>query len=181
MKRLIPPLLATVLSATPLAPAIGQSGAQPTASPHEAVAALLRAGKAQEALTRAEALLVAKPHDLQARFGKALALADLGRAQEAIDTLEGLTQDFPELPEPHNNLGVVLASQGRYEQAVLSFKRAISAAPNYVTAQENLGDLYIAMAAHAYTKGLALKSDDPMLKRKLDLTRSLQTQLRSAP
>jgi tetratricopeptide (TPR) repeat protein len=65
-------------------------------------------------------------------------------------TLQTLSQSFPELPEPHNNLAALLARQNRYAEALVSLQAAIRARPDYATALENLGDVYLALAIEAY-------------------------------
>jgi Flp pilus assembly protein TadD len=114
------------------------------------IADLMRAGKSEAALGRADAYLTAHARDLQVRFLRAVVLVDLGRQPEATDVLEHLTQEFPELPEPYNNLAVLAASQGGLERAERLLQQSLAAQPNYVTAQENLGDLYASMSAVAY-------------------------------
>ncbi len=153
----------------------------PPPTPHEEINTLIKTGKLQQALERTDALLVKSPRDAQARFVRAVVLADLGKTAEAMAALETLTQEFPELPEPHNNLGVLLASQGRYEQARAALLRALTAEPNYLTAHENLGDLYIAMAAQTYQQAIELDPKNAGLNKKLKQTRDFQAQLRTLP
>ena len=151
----------------------------PVPTPSEEIRALMKAGQLQRALERADGVLVKSPRDAQVRFLRAVILGDMGKAPEATAVLEALTQDFPELPEPHNNLGVILANQGRYEPARAALQRAIAAAPDYVTARENLGDLYVAMAADVYQQALALDPKAAGLENKLKQTRELSSRLRS--
>ena len=73
-----------------------------------------------------------------------------GQAAAAMATLQGLTQSFPELPEPHNNLAALLARQNRYAEALLALQAAVLARPDYATALENMGDVYVALAIEAY-------------------------------
>lgn len=147
-------------------------------TPMEEIRTLVQSGKLTAALERTEALIQKSPRDVQARFVRAVLLADLGQTREAIDALEPLTQEFPELPEPHNNLGVLLAAQGKYELARASLQRALLAEPRYLTAYENLGDLYVAMAADAYRQATELDPKAATLQSKLKLTRELQLKLR---
>jgi Flp pilus assembly protein TadD len=141
---------------------------------------LVRAGKSEEALKRADKFLADKPRDLQVRFLRAVALVDLGRKQDAVDALTQLTHDFPELPEPYNNLAVLAASQGGLDAAEHLLQQALAAQPNYITAQENLGDLYVAMAAAAFERASKLDPANNALKSKLTLARDLTTKLRAA-
>jgi Flp pilus assembly protein TadD len=143
------------------------------------IAELMQAGKSEDALKRADKFLADKPRDLQVRFLRAVTLVDLGRKQEAADALTQLTQDFPELPEPYNNLAVLAASQGGLDRAEHLLQQAIAAQPNYVTAQENLGDLYVTLAAAAFERASQLDPANNALKSKLTLARDLTTKLKA--
>ncbi len=140
----------------------------------------LRKGDKAGALKIADEFLVAHPRDAQVRFLRAVVLGDLNRQEDAASALESLTEDFPELPEPYNNLAVIRANQGKFAVAEHYLQLAIAARPNYVTAQENLGDLYISMAAASYEKAVHLAPDNGTLKTKLNLTRELTGKLRTA-
>ena len=143
------------------------------------IADLMRAGKSEQALKRADAFLSARPRDVQVRFLRAVTLIDLGRRQEAVDALVLLTQDFPELPEPYNNLAVLAAAQGGLARAEHLLQQALAAQPNYVTAEENLGDLYVAMAAEAFDRAAKLDPANGGLKSKLALARDLTSKLKA--
>jgi Flp pilus assembly protein TadD len=143
------------------------------------IADLMQAGKSEEALKRADKFLADKPRDLQVRFLRAVTLVDLGRKPEAVDALTALTQDFPELPEPYNNLAVLAAAQGGMDRAEHLLQQAIAAKPNYITAQENLGDLYVAMATAAFERASQLDPTNNALKSKLTLARDLTTKLKA--
>jgi Flp pilus assembly protein TadD len=144
------------------------------------IADLMQAGKSEQALKRADAFLADKPRDLQVRFLRAVTLIDVGRRQEASDALVQLTQDFPELPEPYNNLAVLAAALGNLDRAEHLLQQAIAAQPNYITAQENLGDLYAEMAATAFERASRLDPANGTLKAKLALARDLTTKLKAA-
>jgi Flp pilus assembly protein TadD len=144
------------------------------------IADLMRAGNSEKALERAQAYLEAHARDLQVRFLRAVVLIDLGRQSEATDALEHLTQEFPELPEPYNNLAVLAASQGSLERAERLLQQALAAQPNYVTAQENLGDLYASMSTAAYERAARLDPSSAALKSKLALARDLNSKLKAS-
>jgi tetratricopeptide (TPR) repeat protein len=93
-----------------------------------------------------------------------------------MDTVRALTLSFPELPEPHNNLAALLARENRHEEALASLLAAIRARPDYALAIENLGDLYLALAARAYGQALGL---NPGLKRLQNKQSSTQQVLRT--
>lgn len=141
---------------------------------------LLRDRDYAAALTRVDALLKTSPRNAQARFLRAVILADTGKTAEARSALESMTHDFPELPEPYNNLAVMQAAAGRYDNARALLLRALEVTPDYLTAQENLGDLYLAMGADVYARALALDPDNAALKAKLQVTRDASARLRSA-
>lgn len=117
---------------------------------------LMSAGKATEALQRADQFLTNKPRDPMMRFLRGLSLSQLGRTAEAITTFTKLTEDYPELPEPFNNLAVLYAQQGQYDKARTALEMAIRTNPSYATAYENLGDVYAKLASQAYSKALQI-------------------------
>ncbi len=163
------------------APAPGSKAMVPPApSAREQVDDLIRGKKLDQALQRADAEIAKNPRDAQVRFLRAVILADLKKTPEAITAYESLTQEFPELPEPYNNLAVLHAAAGRYEVARSLLLRSIEAQGNYVTARDNLGDLYLAMAADAYTQALKLSPQDKDLQAKLALARDAAARLRAA-
>jgi Flp pilus assembly protein TadD len=142
----------------------------------------LRAGDRAAALVSIEKALAAKPGDQDARFLKGVALAEDGRVNEAMEVYQRLTQDFPELPEPYNNLAVLYAARGDFERARQSLDMAIRANPQYAVAQENLGDVYIQLAARAYERAAQLDPANRSAPRKLTLSREVvQRKPRAAP
>jgi tetratricopeptide (TPR) repeat protein len=115
---------------------------------------LLKQGQPAQALSRADAYAVSKPHDPQGRFVRGLALAEMNRTSEAIAVFKKLTEDFPELPEPYNNLAVLYAQEKQFEKARNALEAAIRTHPSYAVAHENLGDIYAKLASQAYGKAL---------------------------
>jgi Flp pilus assembly protein TadD len=171
-----------VVAAALVLPGVGR--AQADAAATEAVELreidrLARELRLDEALRRLDALLERSPRNVQARFLRAVLLGEAARSDEAAAAFEAMTQEFPELPEPYNNLAVIHAAAGRYEVARALLLRAIDVAPNYVTARENLGDLYLAMAADVYARALALDPGNAALERKLKLAREAAAGLRA--
>lgn len=192
MRSLAPALLALLMAAAGSA-AVAQSTTAPAASggpirplvpapeptEAEAIEQLIKERRLDAALQRAERHLAANPRNAQVRFQRAVILADVGRTADAMSAFEALTQDYPELPEPYNNLAVLHAAAGRYELARSLLQRSLDVQPNYVTAYENLGDLYLSMAADAYDRGLKLAPSNSSLQGKLTLAREAGTKLRS--
>ena len=142
---------------------------------------LLRAGRASEALARVERSLAARPADPQLRFLKGVVLADARRTAEATEVLVKLTEDHPDLAEPYNNLAVIYAGDGRYDKARDALEAAVRANPGYATAHENLGDVYVRLAAASYQRALRLDAANRSAVPKLVLVRGLFSTASAAP
>ncbi|AMO21834.1 hypothetical protein GCM10027034_00370 [Ramlibacter solisilvae] len=140
------------------------------------VSQLLKSGKFQEALAKADQYLVAKPRDPQMRFLKGVVQAESGNKAEAITTYTQLTQDYPELPEPYNNLAVLYAAQNDFDKARVALEAAVRANPDYATAHENLGDVYTRLAGQSYARAQQLEAGNKSVAAKLALSRQLLTQ-----
>ncbi|AVT09970.1 tetratricopeptide repeat protein [Paracidovorax avenae] len=135
---------------------------------------LLKSGKSQEALAKADQRLLANPRDPQLRFLRGVAQADSGKQADAVATFTKLTEDYPELPEPYNNLAVLYANQNQLDKARTALEMAIRTNPSYATAHENLGDIYAKLASQAYNKALQLDASNAnTLRPKLALIRDL--------
>ncbi|MEH3086876.1 MAG: tetratricopeptide repeat protein [Xylophilus ampelinus] len=111
---------------------------------------LIRTGKLAEAQAKAERYIAANPRDPQMRFLQSVVQSQSGKADDAIATLTALVREYPELPEPYNNLAVLYAGQKQYDKARTALEMAIRNNPNYGTAYENLGDIYLRLAAQSY-------------------------------
>jgi Flp pilus assembly protein TadD len=176
VKPLLQLLACAVLAAA--WPAAAQKPPPPPSAATE-IGELMKAGRHDDALARADARLKDNPRDAQVRFMRGVILAEQGKTVEATAVFETLIQEFPELPEPYNNLAVIHAAQGRYESAWRLLQQALAAQPNYVTAYENLGDLYLSMAEQAYGKALGLDSGNRVAKAKLETSRELNARIRA--
>jgi len=174
--RLIPIAFALALLFFAASAAAQQQAPPPSAAAE--VGELMKAGRNNEALARAEARLKDNPRDAQVRFMRGVILTELGKPVEAGLVFESLIQEFPELPEPYNNLAVLQAAQGRYESAYRLLQQALQAQPNYVTAYENLGDLYLSMAEQAYAKAAGMDPGNATAPAKLALARDLNKRIR---
>jgi tetratricopeptide (TPR) repeat protein len=145
------------------------------------ISRLMIAGKYSEALSRIDAALAKKPDDPRLRFSKGMLLAQQNQATEAIAVLLKLAEDFPDLPEPYNNLAVLYAANGQYESARIALDKAVATNPAYVTAHENLGDVYTELARQAYEKAAKLDSSNTMARFKaVKLQKGNQTQVQPA-
>ncbi len=135
---------------------------------------LYRAGQVEAAMARVDKHLQDSPGDPQMRFLKGVMLADAKRSAEAAAVFVQLTEDHPDLVEPYNNLAALYAAGGDYAQARSTLEQALRANPGYATAQENLGDVYVALAAQSYARALQLTpGGSTRLAPKLALTRRL--------
>jgi tetratricopeptide (TPR) repeat protein len=183
-------LLSSAIAALAIAcaPAIAQSPAQsvgdlvaPLAAPTalEEVQKLLASGQPRRALERADAHLAKSPRDAQMRFVRGVLLTEMKDPAAARAVFQQLTEDFPELPEPYNNLAVLYAAEGQLELARASLELALAARPDYATAHENLGDVYLQMAADAYQRAAALQPANRAVSAKLALSRELVAKTRA--
>lgn len=125
------------------------------------------------AVTRLEALLKLRPREAQGRFLLGTAQAAMGNTDAAIATYRALTEDYPELPEPYNNLAVLYADRGDYNGARIALETAVATAPDWSTAHENLGDLYVRIATVEYEKTGKLDRGNKTAPVKLALARQL--------
>ena len=152
--------------------------AEPTAL--QEVRKLIAAGQGKQALTRAELHLAKNPRDAQMRFVRGVILTDLSDTTAARGAFQQLVDDFPELPEPYNNLAVLYAADGELDRARRALEMALLAKPDYATAHENMGDVYLQMAAEAYQRASALQPTNRAISTKLNLTREIVTKTRPA-
>jgi len=133
------------------------------------------------ALTQLDARIAANPRDAQAQFKRATVLAHLNRDDEAIKAFIALTQTYPELPEPYNNLAALYAKHGQYTEAREALETATKANPDYGLAYENLGDLYLRLAASAYQRAQNLgHASGPTQQRLADIQKIISPPASSA-
>ena len=137
------------------------------------VAQLLKTGKAQQALQKADAYLAKNSRDPQMRFLRAIALTNDNKTEDAITAFRLLTEEYPELPEPYNNLAVIYARQGDLDRARTALESAVRNNPNYAVAHENLGDIYARLAYQSYAQSLAKGGRPAALNPKLKQLKEL--------
>jgi len=135
--------------------------------------ALLAQKKYDDAIAKLDQLARERPREPQARFLKAVALADHDKVDDAIAVYRGMTADFPEMPEPHNNLAVLYSRKGELALARDELVIALQTAPDYGVARENLGDVYAALAAEQYDKAATLDKRNRSAPAKLKLVREV--------
>ena len=146
------------------------------------VAQLLKTGKAQQALQKADTYLSKNSRDPQMRFLRAIALTNDNKTEDAIAAFRLLTEEYPELPEPYNNLAVIYARQGELDKARGALESAVRNNPNYAVAHENLGDIYARLAYQSYAQSLAKGGRPAALNPKLkQLKELLQPAAASTP
>lgn len=168
--------------AQPVPPPVGDitiNKVEPT--PLEEVQKLIAVGRSKQALERADQYLAKNPRNAQMRFVRGVILADMNDSAAARGVFQQLIEDFPELPEPYNNLAVLYAADGQLDRARAALEMALLARPDYATAHENMGDVYLQMAADAYQRAASLQPANRALSSKLALAREMVTKVRSPP
>ena len=125
-------------------------------TPHDEVQKAMGQRKWGLALEQIDTYLQERPRDPQMRFWRARLLEQLQRGDEAFVVYEELAQDYPELAEVQNNLGVMYAARGNLGQAKLAFENALRNNPNYATAHENMGDIFLHLARQSFSKSAEL-------------------------
>ena len=136
-------------------------------TPHEEVQKSMQARDWFNALNQVDQYLINQPRDPQMRFWRARLLEQLNQADEALATYTTLAQDYPELPEVQNNLGVMLAAQGNVDEARVAFEHALRNNPDYATAHENLGDIFLHLAQRSYDNASRLDGRNKNLSKKI--------------
>jgi cell division protein FtsN len=130
-------------------------------------------GHIEQALEHVDEVLDSRPNDIAAQLLRGVLLSRNGQSDAAIDAFLAIAEERPDLPEPHNNLAVLYASQGRYNDARGALKRAIDLQPDYDVAYENLGDVYVKLAALAYTHAQRINDDNERAAQKAAATERL--------
>jgi Flp pilus assembly protein TadD len=127
---------------------------------------LAQDGQVEQALVHVDEALRAEPMNITARLLRGVLLTRAGRSDAAIDEFLSITKDRPDLPESYNNLAVLFAAQGRYDDARGVLRRAIELQPDYDVAHENLGDVYLKLAALAYARAQQFNADSERIALK---------------
>lgn len=129
--------------------------------------------KPEEALRAARRAIKQYPNNTQLRFLLGVTLSDADKPAEAISVFEALNRDHPELAEPYNNLAVLHAANGDLDAARDALVAAIRVVPDYSLALQNLGDVYLRMAARSYEAASKIAEPNRILKRKLTRARAV--------
>lgn len=143
-----------------------------TAARRAQIAALLMAGRAEEALAACDTLLSELPRDPEAYVLRGRGLAALGREADAAAAFARALEIDPLRAEAQNRWGVLLAARGDLDAATHRFRAALAARPSYVEARLNLGDVFAVggrwdEAIEQYEVALALAPDAPLVRERL--------------
>jgi len=168
MLKIISLLLVLLISGNANAEQGAQQGAaQTTLLSTKHARALIGQGRDNDAISTLVQLLKNTPDDFQSWFLLGVTQARLRRFHDAVISFGKVAALQPTLAEPHNNLAVIYNELGDFRAAVKELEASLKLRPNYATAHENIGDLYVKLAADAYRK--ALKEDaNPALRQRYD-------------
>jgi tetratricopeptide (TPR) repeat protein len=89
------------------------------------------------------------------QFRRGLSLAEANKLDDAAAVFLRLTHEYPRLAQPYVQLAAVYQQQGRTQEAVDVLRAAIKVHTDPARLQEQLGDLYLQLAAQAYRAALA--------------------------
>ncbi|MEH6634748.1 MAG: tetratricopeptide repeat protein [Halioglobus sp.] len=86
--------------------------------------------------------------NLQADMEKLMQLYTTKKLDQAMTHAKHLCRRYPDQPMPFNILGVIHASRGNNDEAVQNYAQALSIAPEYLDAHNNLGAALHALGNH---------------------------------
>ena len=132
-----------------------------TGDPLGEALAFHRAGRPEEAVAAARAVLRARPGDARAHHFVGTLLLSLGRAAEAIAHLETAGRLQPGNVQPRLQAAMALHQLGRFPEAARAYRRILPLAPDARDAHCNLG--LIESASHRIARAVVLRPDDAML------------------
>jgi Flp pilus assembly protein TadD len=133
----------------------------------------LARGNTAAALAAADAALVARPRDAQARFLRGVVLMDMKRNDDALNLFTQLSQEYPELPEPFNNIALLQVRAGKLELARQALETALRNDPGHQVARVNLGEVHLMLAVQAWEAAAAQAPLDQRVARRLESARAL--------
>ena len=124
-------------------------------------AALLEAGRRDEAMAHFRRALDIDPDYREAHVDLGNALLDAGQADEARSTTVRSWRSTPVTPTPPLGLGNALLAAGRTDDAILAYRQAVNSAPDLALAHNNLGNALLRSgqveeAAEQYRSALAV-------------------------
>src|SRR5947209_14007944 len=112
-------------------------------------AALLRAGKLEEAEAAARGAVSADPRDSEAHALLGVILVQRGRQDEAERELREAVRIDPKSTGALTNLGVLLVRTNRADEAAKTFEEVLRLAPGHAQAAYDLAALYAARKDYA--------------------------------
>jgi Flp pilus assembly protein TadD len=116
-------------------------------------------GDAAGALAAFDRALRLDPQHLDARNGRATALARMGQVDAAIAELRGALVDAPRGAHLHNNLGYLLMTQSRLEEAAVALRAATNVEPDNPRYRAN----WAALARHAPALTAPVAAEGPAM------------------
>ncbi len=116
----------------------------------KAAAYLLGAGRVDDALQRAEAVLKQQPGNIDAHILRGNALGGLNNFDEALKEMEEALRLDPTSGAVYTQLALVESARGRQVEAESAFRRAIDLAPTNISARLGLANFY--WAANRFTE-----------------------------
>lgn len=138
----------------------------------EEIANLIKNGQQEAAIARIDAALLTDPQP-NLYFQKGVALSSMQRIDESISTFTKMTELYPNIAEPYNNLGILYFTKKDYARARAAFEAAIQNNPSYTNAHDNLGDLYVKMAANHYQNNAAMDVNNKVASSKAELLKPI--------
>jgi Tetratricopeptide repeat len=128
---------------------------------------MIQEGRFDDALSNLDASIKRSPRDAQLHLLRGAALSMSNRKAEALKAFAYMVDQQLDTATAYNNIAVILASRGLYEGARGALECALKANPNYVTARQNMGDVYANLSNLAYRQALHMDRSDPSLPTKL--------------
>jgi Flp pilus assembly protein TadD len=119
-----------------------QTGSQAiqTVNTQNEVAALLKAGKLDEAEVLIRDAIASAPQNADLHTILGVVLDQKGQIADAEKEYRAATMLDPKSPSARVNLGVMLARTQRTTEAIEAFEQALSLAPNHAEATRNLAN-----------------------------------------
>lgn len=98
-------------------------------------------GETDRAIGAYHKVLLARPDDVEARFGLAHAYATMGDSRRAIEEYHEVIRRAPDHANAYNNLALLHVSRGETDQAEETYRKAIERNPRMIAARINLANL----------------------------------------
>lgn len=123
--------------------------------------------------TFAAASATALPTPAERQFAAGLRLAAANKNDAAIAIFSRLTSDYPRLLEPHVQLAALYIKQGKLSAAIVVLHSALELRTENARLQEQLGDVYLQLAAQAYGAAIDAGNAHGSIKEKYSAVRAL--------